>query len=72
MKNSSAAWRRDFLIGVPMARGVFIGFCNILMNIPLFPPFFRRRHPLGKGGLPLTNSLIELSFEWGKINLALR
>jgi len=26
---------------MPSARGVFIEFCDILLNIPLFPPFLR-------------------------------
>src|SRR6056297_1223494 len=33
--------RGDFPIGMPSARGVFIEFCDILLNIPLFPPFLR-------------------------------
>jgi len=32
-----------------LARGVFIEFCDILLNIPLFPPFFALGIPLGKG-----------------------
>src|SRR6056297_1469011 len=33
--------RGDFPIGMPSARGVFIKLCDILLNIPLFPPFLR-------------------------------